>query len=238
MKLSIWQQFSSNHSADFTIVGTFDSASSAEDASELIRDALRRIIDWYGQNEPVRKQVLNLARLEPTPVEQEIANQYGFKQAMILDYLANTKYNEAMVYVYQNHVFVTNARVPVGLEPGLFDQLMEKLGAAVGIEVEGADPITVNITCQVPDADLGEEIADDAATYLAHLHANFSDSPNFAITLDAGTQLSFQGLGFMQTGLDLPRFIEWLEDAGCTGFELHIEPLLWDTPPEFTENDP
>jgi hypothetical protein len=32
MKITLWQQFSSNHSASFTVVGMFDTPDSAEQA--------------------------------------------------------------------------------------------------------------------------------------------------------------------------------------------------------------
>jgi len=43
MRLSIWQQFSSNHSANFEIVGTFKTEELAHQAAEELREISRAI---------------------------------------------------------------------------------------------------------------------------------------------------------------------------------------------------
>jgi hypothetical protein len=50
MKRSIWQQFSSNHSASFQAVGEFKAIEEASVAVELLRSILLRIHDWRNKN--------------------------------------------------------------------------------------------------------------------------------------------------------------------------------------------
>ncbi|QPC83691.1 hypothetical protein G4Y79_04730 [Phototrophicus methaneseepsis] len=162
MKISIWRQFSSNHSANFTIVGTFDSASAAQRTADSLRDDLRRIIAWYSQNEPYRQQVLDMATIEPTPIEKDMATQYGIHHEQVIDFLANSRYHDDMVQVFENHVFVSNGNVETFIGPNMFDQLMMKLGAKIALEVEGGEAVLVDIACEVPSKQIGDEIIQEA----------------------------------------------------------------------------
>ena len=162
MKVLVWEQFSSNHSANFTIVGTFDSASTAQKVANTLRDDIRRIIDWYSHNESYRHQVLNLETPNPTPVEKDIATRYGINHEQVIDFLANSRYHDDMVKVFKNHVFVSNGNVETFTGPSLFDQLMMKLGADIALEVEGAEAALVDISCEVPNEKLGKEVMQQA----------------------------------------------------------------------------
>jgi hypothetical protein len=50
MHLSIWQQFSSNHSADFTVIGQFETPEQAEAALARIRTIWLQIYQWREAN--------------------------------------------------------------------------------------------------------------------------------------------------------------------------------------------
>src|SRR5258708_2887023 len=76
MRISIWQQFSSNHSADFIIVGTFNSVSEAEQSAKMLRGILRRIASYWQQLPPDEANVL-WKQGEITPVEREISHELG-----------------------------------------------------------------------------------------------------------------------------------------------------------------
>jgi hypothetical protein len=70
MKLSIWQQFSSNHSNSFTLVGVFPSAAKAEKAFKRI-DTLLKAIDTWREKHPDDYTYELMS--EP---EEKIAEQY------------------------------------------------------------------------------------------------------------------------------------------------------------------
>ena len=63
MRLSIWQQFSSNHSGRYTIVGVFPTSDQAKDASQQLQDLVSRIHEWRVKNKS-RWQELSPAELE------------------------------------------------------------------------------------------------------------------------------------------------------------------------------
>src|SRR5262245_5494858 len=47
MDVAIWQQFSSNHSANFTVIGTFTTPVEANKAAAALHTLLNTISDWY-----------------------------------------------------------------------------------------------------------------------------------------------------------------------------------------------
>ena len=61
MRISIWQQFSSNHSSSFTIIGTFENSEAAQRAAIEFRAILEKIVGWY--QEPSHEAVLSQLRL-------------------------------------------------------------------------------------------------------------------------------------------------------------------------------
>lgn len=81
MKLSIWQQFSSNHSGDYHIVGEFNSVDQAIETAATLRRLLREIDTWNGEHSNEWKLRV------PNPVEQRIASEYGFDWKESLDWL-------------------------------------------------------------------------------------------------------------------------------------------------------
>ena len=57
MKITVWQQFSSNHSSRFTIVGVFNTLTVAENAAAEIRGILQKIQQWHEDN-PEKSEAL------------------------------------------------------------------------------------------------------------------------------------------------------------------------------------
>jgi hypothetical protein len=81
MRLSLWQQFSSNHSAMYTVVGVFESTDKAYAVAEEIRELLVEIEEWNSQ-EP--KPDIGW---QPNPIEERIALEHGFDWKEPVDWL-------------------------------------------------------------------------------------------------------------------------------------------------------
>jgi hypothetical protein len=79
MKLTIWQQFSSNHSATYTIVGVFPSPEAAKAAGEKIRNIVERIANEAKGNPT--------AGMIPSDFEQQTGAEYGFLWKQAIDWL-------------------------------------------------------------------------------------------------------------------------------------------------------
>jgi hypothetical protein len=77
MRISIWQQWASNHSGFFWVVGTFADTSEAQRAHDELRDLLIRIDRWHRENPVESAKAYNSGSREPVPPEAEIAREYG-----------------------------------------------------------------------------------------------------------------------------------------------------------------
>ncbi|MAS33606.1 MAG: hypothetical protein CL610_06350 [Anaerolineaceae bacterium] len=76
MHISIWQQFSSNHSGFFWVVGTFESFSEAEGAFKTLREMLFAIDQWHREHVEEYQTLLQTGLNEALPPEQAYAEQF------------------------------------------------------------------------------------------------------------------------------------------------------------------
>lgn len=81
MKLSVWQQFSSNHSAWFTVVGKFKTPDEAQKAGDEMMATLRAVQDWWDalEEDELIDWLSRVQKKELTPVEQSLAKQHGIE---------------------------------------------------------------------------------------------------------------------------------------------------------------
>src|SRR5579864_8296453 len=79
MGISIWRQFSSNHSANFTVVGQFETPERAHEVAEEMRAMLRAIGEWWEQYPGLEGQIEHDLgkRGQLTPPEAHFKEQYG-----------------------------------------------------------------------------------------------------------------------------------------------------------------
>jgi hypothetical protein len=212
MKISIWQQFSSNHSSSFTVVGEFETPEAALEASEKVRAALQKIADWYAQNPKSADDVWShSAGLETpaSPPEVEIGEQYGFEWKYAIEWMQYGK-----VTVFDRLVLVTPEERPdSGRQP--IDVLMDKLGGKGYLEanIYGDDVavLTFDLRCQTPDEPTAQEIYD---TYLGF---NRRIQPN-------GKHIHFYKWRFNEEP-SLPELISELTKRGCSNIEYKLTQL-------------
>lgn len=81
MKLSIWQQFSSNHSASYMIVGVFDDEKTAQTAGEKTLKIIKEIREWYLSND-----MTNFG-WKLNPIEEKYAKEYDIEWKAPVDWL-------------------------------------------------------------------------------------------------------------------------------------------------------
>jgi hypothetical protein len=81
MKISIWQQFSSNHSAYYTVVGEFTTPSQAEAAGSQIRQFFNDINAWFEKPENAQSKYERQDEGLPTlsDPERKITEQYAIQ---------------------------------------------------------------------------------------------------------------------------------------------------------------
>src|SRR5258706_3866109 len=78
MRVSLWQQFSSNHSAGFSLVAEFKSIEEAEKAHSAILAIISAIAKYYEEHwEELDKALRKEGMVAPTPIERDLARQYN-----------------------------------------------------------------------------------------------------------------------------------------------------------------
>jgi hypothetical protein len=242
MRLSLWQQFSSNHSASFSLVGQFRTAQEAENAASVIRGILEKIADWYKTHPEIEEAVRKGDLVNLTPMEAELAKQYGLEKAweFTVDWV-NPKHPHQGLQSFDNLLFMHNATETwIGAQP--FDELLKKLGATIETSVEGiteAEPV-INLTCQAPDEQKAAEIVGklrSTHTYSSgfaepqiqlpgkHLPYNGliqNDGARIECTQIATSTLNFKPVKLVHAAEFLPVLIAYLESQGCTDIVLSI----------------
>jgi hypothetical protein len=165
MRVSIWQQFSSNHSGGFSLIGEFKTIEEAENAVAIMKSMISMIAKWYKDHfEELDKQLRKFSILPLTPVEEELAKQYGLTQWEYSVDWAETEANEALInqglYHYRNLVFLSDP-IETWCDAQPFDELLEKLGARIEVHSATAqDDIVpvVYMTCYAPNETTAAEI--------------------------------------------------------------------------------
>src|SRR5688572_16759287 len=79
MKVSIWSQFSSNHSSSYTVVGEFESSEAAQHAKAILQRMLFEIVDWKTRSDT--------AEADHNMIENGYAQKYGIKWDESIDWL-------------------------------------------------------------------------------------------------------------------------------------------------------
>lgn len=165
MRISIWQQFSSNHSARFTIVGHFENTQQANKAADELRHILKSIVDW-NETHPELAEMWNSGDLpEPTEPEVQFSKQYGVNWGES----AIPWFWQAKVITLDNIVFVdSDGQADDGAQP--FHSLVAKLGARVFIEgqIEWDDAwrqVSVELSCSAPNEAVAQAIEREVKPY-------------------------------------------------------------------------
>jgi hypothetical protein len=232
MRVSIWQQFSSNHSADFTVVGVFNTPEAANKAAEELRDVLRTIQNWYRQpeNEEVIEKLHGLTNEQgapvPTPIETELGKRYGFEwieQAPdFLWYQLSSDATQA-VAAWEQILFVESYLTGERTWSGVFPiaKLVEKLGGkSFMYDGMSADGFWFKLSCIAPDESAANLI--DKLFNLAQDHddTQVKDIPKELLLSGKLSrnelELEFQiwEIGILSD--DLPMMIDYLRNHGCT----------------------
>ncbi|MBZ0308147.1 MAG: hypothetical protein K8I82_18925, partial [Anaerolineae bacterium] len=76
MKLTLWQQFSSNHSSHFWVAGTFKTIEETDAAYHALREMLLSIDQWHRDHPEESRAVQSNNEQLPAPVELEFARKY------------------------------------------------------------------------------------------------------------------------------------------------------------------
>ncbi len=153
MKITIWQQFSSNNSSSFTIVGEFQSRQDAEHAATELHKIFQTLSEWHKTHEAEMEEWWASGDWveEPSLPERELGQQYGIEWKNAIDWFNNYKIDlvlDRFVYVTYSDYRPDGSGKPV-------DKLMGAFGGKGYLEsnVYGTPIawILFNLTCMAPD---------------------------------------------------------------------------------------
>lgn len=191
MKLTLWQQFSSNHSNHFWIAGTFKTVEETDAAYGALREMLLTIDQWHRDHPEESKAVrMNNDQL-PTPVEMEFASKYDVTWTRTLDwmnvayYLPPAELDRPLDWVLKvagHTIVMTNpGETWGGGEP--FEALLKRFGASVvgydfhQREAGIARDVRLDLTCNAPDESTAAAIEQAVRAYLSNPLASDGNPP-------------------------------------------------------------
>src|SRR5258708_4331559 len=206
MRISIWQQFSSNNSSSFTVVGVFENAEAAQRAADEVRQMIETIKSWYNEHPNEAGNYL-WSDETSTPPEVEIGNRFGFEWPGAVEWY----WNASVEVVLDRLVYIT----PNGFRPDTagepFDKVLTGLGGQGMIDGnfygDQIGIILVDITCSAANEENARSIAEEELDYKRMVR-------------EGGTTLHFYDSPFED--FDLPEFIEELKGRGCTDIQYRL----------------
>jgi hypothetical protein len=210
VRISIWRQFSSNHSSDFTIIGEFETPEAAQRAANQLREIFEIITEWHREHPEVENEVWREEEppyYTPTPIELEIGKRLGIAWPYAVEWYKNaiiTRELGRLVYI-KNEWHADSDGKP-------FDQVMERLGGKSFLESSGpgdqAGSVLVNITCSAPDEITAQTIVDQYLTDETELW-------------QIGNQIICRNWRFPT--FDLPELIGDLSAQNCTDIQFTFQ---------------
>ena len=164
MQVSIWQQFSSNHSSRFTVVGEFETPEAAQKAADILRQFAETIRQWYAENPDADEDWNAGGPVLPIPPELEFSRQHNIEWG---DHAHDWLFGEAVPVTHiARLVFVNGTESDFGAKP--LDDVLERLGGNVKVDGtiiysesddgwltdEAYFSVSVSVTCLAPDASI------------------------------------------------------------------------------------
>lgn len=183
MRVSIWQQWASNHSSLYFIVGTFDTTDHAEAAYHELRGILGDISLWHKAHPEALEKAWGSS--DPLPPELAVAQQYNIEWPRTIDWTNWACYfdagekaeatdrrliDEAQSLVANVIFMSTPDQTWMGIEP--FRSLLERLGANRIFAVDNdtmpePDPNRwrMQLRCIAPDQQKAQELCERIGGY-------------------------------------------------------------------------
>jgi hypothetical protein len=249
MRLSLWQQFSSNHSADFVVVGRFKSSDEAEKAANEVRNILTTIQAWYEkpENRDTVEAIHEVMNHEggsiPMPIEVKLGSQYEIKwDEQFPDTLWYTESHDATdaVFQYGQDVVLESGHAGGRTWSGseVARRLLKRFGAETVFREDNMvfEKYLVRITWDAPDEATAEHLMQDYQRVQAIIdrdpeHFDFRQSVPFAYWGgEESCGLTHNGQAFTyllceigELSSMLPELIEYLKRHQCTNIQYDYE---------------
>jgi hypothetical protein len=162
MQISIWQQWASNHSVWFSVVGTFPNSETAASAAAEVRSVLRQVQDYWQYVKPEDQGDWDDETLSPP--EEAIKRHYNIEWIPI-PWFTHSRVHEIKdsVSVVDRFVLFSNPVGDTRTGPRPVTYLLKHLGAelAAFCEGSGTDPDSLlfgHVTFIAPNESAAAEI--------------------------------------------------------------------------------
>jgi|GEM_PF-5536118 len=228
MKLSIWQQFASNHSNGFTVVGKFDSEKEASKVATRLKEIL----------EAIYLQSIGYGDIEPVQAELDYGKEFDIEWTKHLDWINTDEIDH--VLQFNQYVVISDYHGSTWHGTLYIDQIMAKLASNVyGAGEMDVNVIAVELSCLAPDINVANSIYAELNPYFEDVRAEkytgveipwhkFRIHPKstdayYGYIRQIGKKLAFDHLTFGTIGVGLPALIAYLKDKGCTEIKYTIK---------------
>lgn len=186
MRVSIWQQFSSNNSSSYVIIGSFATPERANEAAAEFKTLLQRLWEWYQAHPEIRDAVLNEEGHELTDAERQIGKDYNIEFEDAVEWIAREETLEFLpdaVTTFENLLFVATVTETV-TEDTPFAHFMYQLGARVEFEEEMQAYLLIGISARAPDASTALFIKSVSEAYFMRDHNILWQRPPWVLFYD------------------------------------------------------
>ena len=150
MKITLWQQFSSNHSSHFIVIGRFQTVSDAEAKTAELRDWMHRML-WGNDDTGEPKRT----------AEAEIVAKYGvdwYEDGIDWNGYPDSL-DETVRQVHNDVLMICPVETWDSHRP--FIELLEKMGAQNVVQHHSdwySEGIVVDLECVAPNAEVAQEV--------------------------------------------------------------------------------
>ncbi len=156
MHISIWRQFSSNNSANFVVVGEFQTPQQAQEANEEILHLLRGIAEWYErpENDAIRRKIGPPNRLDTplTPIEESYRTKYDIEWGDPIDWAIISSDIHEAVEIVDHLLIVSNIPLRYStLSCHPINVLLERLGAHAWCDFDWGEHAKVSVMSVTAD---------------------------------------------------------------------------------------
>lgn len=150
MRLALWQQFSSNNSSMFVLVGRFES-DAAHHAYTVIHDMIRQIATYYRDlTDDDREKIDDIN--QPRELETTLFKAHDIDLRHSIDWLFKAKPEIELISTFDQYVIISSDGLPNWWGANPFDDLMGRLGGEVYLEGGRTRQLfQIRLTCNAPD---------------------------------------------------------------------------------------
>jgi hypothetical protein len=155
MKLTLWQQFSSNHSTSHTIIGVFETPDAAQNAHAFFHQMLREIMAKRPQDEDAQE----------VSIQERYAQRYGVEWEYPVDWMSRFSPNqgsfqeqvEVHLVQFGTHLIVDSDGDSTLSASEQLQALLTAMGAVVHARIADAG-LRFRLICTAPDTTVAQTV--------------------------------------------------------------------------------